>query len=154
MKEMFMWRILLASVLGFGASAYGADSANINLICISEKATGFKYNKDTDEWNISNFNVETSKYIFSKYAGDLEGYKGKYSFTTLGEDFPQAVCLTINEYGFGEDCSGFHDLLINVDTLRFQVVYPTGYVLSQSAIDDGTQEGNTPSMEIGKCSKF
>jgi hypothetical protein len=57
---------------------------------------------------------------------------------------PIAACQDdFNSAGF-LFCPGFKDFSMNRNSMRFQAYYPYGY------LDDS--EGNTPSIEIGKCS--
>lgn len=141
-------RLLLFVLLLAAASAQGAETSEqvkeITLLCIADQSVGFRYNEARDIWEKTAFDVSRKKYTFSK--SDITAYE----FKEFGDDWPIAHCDKINEKGFAQ-CSGFSDLTLNVDSLRYQIVYSVGYVAAPDAID---KPGNTPHIEIGECSRL
>jgi hypothetical protein len=55
--------IMLASIYHFGLSTTIYGKSSTGWLCISEKATGFKYDKSTKEWRPTNFNVSLEKFL-------------------------------------------------------------------------------------------
>lgn len=112
-------------------------------ICIPDKATGFKFNKTDKSWHTATFNVKNDKYILSNGSG-------KWRWKVIGEkDHDFGKCGDFNEYGY-INCDIFgSQITFNRKNLRYQSIYTVGYVSAGIA---GTEGGDTPYIEIGRCS--
>ena len=136
---LFAW--LFMSTTALAAEQY---------LCVPDKTTGFSFNKVTKKWQYSNFENET-KYVISK--SNVKDYV--FQVTEVGENSPIARCESdFNNYGI-LFCSGYYEFKINKKNGRYLKVYVYGYynvVLEEGKnIDEG---GDTPHIEIGKCSPF
>ena len=138
-------------------------------ICVPDKSTGFKFNKPSKEWETTTFNVDDDKYLVRPTKdGDL-GFliKGtKYGVWVIGEDYAKAGC----DEGFSDYLWLNCDLLggeftMNAKTKRFMFVFKGGYMgatLDTKSVGDDEWElvskpdngGDTPYIEIGKCSEI
>ncbi len=112
-------------------------------ICIPDKATGFKFNKTDKSWYSTTFNVKNDKYI-------LTNSSGKWKWKVVGEkDYDFGKCGDFSEYGYINcDILGTQ-ITFNRKNLRYQSIYTVGYVSAGIA---GTEGGDTPYIEIGRCS--
>lgn len=118
-------------------------------LCISEKATGFEFNKETKSWNTANFNVQGQKYIISKSKVEFIEYEVK----KFAEKYTIAECMRdFTEKGF-LDCDGpIGTFKFNRENGRFLRINPWGYLgVSPFSTNEGD---NSPFIEIGKCSPF
>lgn len=125
--------------------AQDESERDISLLCVADKSTGFYFREETQEWDVATFNVSNKRYTFSKTKD------GQYAFKQFGEEYPISTCSGINEHGFGQCTDSVFDLTINVQSLRYQLIYPIGYAVAPEAVDD---HGNTPSIEIGVCTNL
>lgn len=121
------------------------SSTDVSLLCIAEQAIGFVYNETRNKWEPALIDVSDSKYTFRK------SDDGSYEFIEFGERLPVATCSKINSYGFGSCSDSLFDLTINVQSLRYQLIYPFGYTAAPSQVD---QPGNAPHIEIGECTQL
>lgn len=126
--------------------------AGESYLCIADMATGFSYNKTIDKWEIAKFNVDDSKYVVSK--SNLKGYV--WEIKKIGDSEPISWCKEdINDGGYLH-CEGFEYFKMNIRNLRFMSVYMIGYINDNIKENNGSfifkEGGNTPSMQIGKCS--
>lgn len=109
-------------------------------VCVTDMATGFKFDPSTKRWRSVDFAVSDNKYILAR--------KGEHwTWKPLGSSFEAPCDGGFNEYGFLR-CGLAESVSINRKGLRFQSFYGIGYV------HDGTRDSvaNTPSIEIGRCS--
>lgn len=112
-------------------------------ICIPDKATGFKFNKADKSWNSTTFNVRNDKYVLSNSGG-------KWKWKPIGEkDYDLSKCSDFNEYGYMNCDSLGVQVTFNRKNLRYQSIYSVGYVSAGIA---GAEGGDTPYIEIGRCS--
>jgi hypothetical protein len=124
------------------SAGYAIAQSNETYLCIADKATGFAYDPKNSQWDYAKFNVEDNKYTLSKKAG-------KWQWKKFGTTFEYDCQGDFNEAGF-LDCSLLERVTINKQTLRYQTVYPFGYAVAKQGL--ANQAGNTPSIEIGRCS--
>lgn len=145
------------------AITYPVTASADGWLCIADQATGFSFHEDTRSWEISKFNVEGRRYIIRHLTDDERaGYEQsmdkngeihpplKWGFLKVGEQFPEPCFIDkLDEYN--NLICGFtptvQQLWFNQKTLRFQHVYLAGYV-SPGKVEGG----DTPSIDIGKCS--
>lgn len=109
-------------------------------LCIPDYATGFSHK--SGEWRPVNFNVDGQKYVV------VRRERGWF-WVDFGEEPAswEDPCEGFDDYGFLR-CKV--DLTTNVvfnrKTMRYQAVMHIGYVVA-----DTTLTGNTPYIEIGRC---
>ena len=143
----FKISLLLALVFLTGTSS--AIAQNDSFLCVADKSVGFSFNKSTKEWESTNFKAE-GKYVLSKPSDKAKGWELK----EFGSSITDKCAGGFSENGFIY-CKGWKDFQMNNKSLRFQIVYAAGYVISEYLdLDDGQHaEGSvTPYLEIGKCS--
>lgn len=116
---------------------------NEQYLCVSDQATGFTF--ENNRWHPANFNVEESKFLVRpRKDDDLVADSVAWVVVPLGANTPASACESpFNERGF-LTCEGFYTWRMNRRTLRFVAHYMFGYI-------DGDDQGNTPSVHIGKC---
>ena len=107
-------------------------------ICISEKASGFKYSEGT--WSHTKIRTD-AKYLVSFEKGTVSRF---------GENFTlHSDCLQTNFFGthLFQCLGGFGEFTMSADTLKYILTAPwLDYVL-------GKNKG-TPHIELGTCSKL
>jgi hypothetical protein len=117
-------------------------------LCVADQSTGFFYYESSKKWEQTRFTVDNEKYIVtpSKFKSH------KYDVTQLGKKDSAAYC--VNEFSAkgdlyckGESASGHIYTIFNMNHIkgRFVMSQTMGYF---SDIKD------SPSITIGKCSKF
>jgi hypothetical protein len=116
-------------------------------------ATGFKYNKTLDKWEIINkFDVDDSKYVVSK----SKDKDAAWVVIRIGERSEFAYCKEEFNYKGYLECDGVASVNMNKNNLRFILIHRHGY--HNAVVKDLhggllLREGDlTPFMEIGKCS--
>lgn len=132
MKKLLALFFSIYSINAFSQSGY---------VCIAELATGFAFNNSTKTWNTSNFNVKESKYL-------LSFKNGRWEWKKFGESYSTNCSKDFNEHGY-LNCNDLEDISFNKRNLRYMRIYPIGYVSGGIV---GKEGGDTPAMEIGKCS--
>ena len=138
-------RIPVALLLLVFASVAGANQ----WLCIGEYATGFSYSEASQQWQSTHFRGQ-SKYVI------IEGNNPKYPYEIkrLGEKFSLMRCdHAVNKAGYLL-CDGLSgQFRFNKDNLRFLITFIPGFynVLPNTFSDE---ESDTPSMEIGFCTKL
>lgn len=144
MKTAFIYAYLTFLLLPLSFTVKAAEKIE-GYICISEKSTGFSFNKATKEWVITRFNVNDEKFVLTKN-------EGIWNWKKLGESASLFVCDDdFNGSGYLR-CRGIGDeITFNKKNLRFMSFYRIGYV---SAGIVGTEGGDTPNITIGKCASM
>lgn len=141
-----MRKIVIASIV-IAISCHA--TAETSFLCVTEKATGFKYNKNTDSWEQAAFKPET-KYVVKK--SSLKGYSWEVMF--LGDSFTLTQCKEdFNSVG-ALFCEGMTSFRFNKNNGRFISSYMFGYWTYKKSNSSGgkNEGGDTPSLEIGRCS--
>lgn len=127
-------------------------SAVDSYLCVGDLATGFKYNKTRDKWEITKFNVDDSKYVVSR--SKLENFV--WEIKEIGVSKPSSWCKEdFNEHGHLY-CQGLRHFIMNRENLRFIMADMIGYFFGTLKDEKGKiiiKEGDgSPNIEIGKCS--
>jgi len=127
-------------------------SAGDSYLCVGNLATGFKYNKTRDKWEITKFNVDDSKYVVSRSKSE----KFAWEIKKIGISKPISLCREdFNEHGHLR-CQGLIDFIMNRENLRFIMADMIGYFFGTLKDEKGKiiiKEGDgSPNIEIGKCS--
>lgn len=121
-------------------------------LCIPDKMTGFSYNPNTKDWEITRFRVDF-KFIISKPVG------GKYAFTLtkVGTSEYWGACdKGFNDQGF-LFCSGadLGELRFNRINGRYLADFDMGYyVVGKGMWAETDADSGAPAMQIGKCTPF
>jgi hypothetical protein len=117
------------------------------ILCILEKATGFKHEKGTNNWDYSNFKIENDKFLLIRT-------KKNYNVKRFGD--PESYeCGSPSEHGF-LNCTNIHgQFRVNMKSMRISLVHPYGYVVKDLAAERKGEDFNlTPYIAIGKCSSL
>jgi hypothetical protein len=111
-------------------------------ICVPVKSVGFVFSQATHDWDYNQFSVTGKKYLLTHDQTGWEWYES-------GSRSPLPEYCQPNDAGF-IDCDGFEDIRVNIKSLRFQTVFPLGYIGNPSPRHP---EGVvSPKIEIGTCS--
>ena len=113
-------------------------------LCIADSATGFSYEKG--QWLPRKFNVENEKWILEKRIDARKNNKSKYFLKKYGKKFIWSSCKKGNHNWI--TCKKVNDFLMNTKTKRYIMTYKGSYAYGRDEI------GDTPFIEIGKCSPF
>ncbi len=154
------------------AAAAQADS----YLCVADKSTGFQFNKSTKTWESVNFNVDDSKYIVRPTTPDDKVlWPGRYAYGVwkLGENTPMILCKEgISKADWLSRGAEYQRFVLNARTNRYMHTYVGEYMVAtfenvrddhgMPVIIDGEwvsrdkedEGGDTPYMEIGKCSSL
>ena len=143
-------RTILLMLITFLPTAVMAE----NYLCITDYATGFHFNSNSKEWEITDFNTKNGKYLVLPSENIGATYIVK-SFAD--ENAVTSECKDeFNEYGY-INCIGENgNFLINKFSNRFVRTYPFGYTDVGIGVQGETTEETsfTPSISIGKCAPF
>ena len=134
---------LVISLVGLVVNAFGAED---RYLCVADMASGFYFDSSSKSYKQTHFDVRDNKYIVSK--SEL-----KYAELELRK-VGQKAAVYLSPDGFSPDGglayfrnSFMGEFRVSKRTGRYIHVYMMGYVT-------GDSEGNTPFIEIGKCSPF
>ena len=123
-------------------------------LCVVDHATGFSYDKETKKWGETSFTTD-QKYLISEATMEKEYH---WLITQIGDKSPHYLCEKDFDGGGNLECSAvFGEFKFNKKNGRFLNAGLIGYYgfpgseLSTEIIDE---VGDTPALEIGKCSPF
>ena len=127
--------------------------AEDSYLCLTEKVTGFVYDKASGDWVSTEFNTER-QYIVSR--SQAEG--AAWQVTQVGEVIPSSLCRSDFTRAGNLSCEGTHKFKMNKANRRFIHAYLMGYWSDHSGETRTAdnpylfKEGeNTPFVEIGTC---
>jgi hypothetical protein len=149
-------RILILCVLLVLASTVSAAES---YLCVADKSTGFKYNKQTKRWDYSRFNVRERRWIIrAPNLDEIKQLNSAPAFVVigLGETFPESLCEKPFTDAGTLVCREIWDFKFSKDRLRYVAVYPMGYWMdsSEGSGDLFVEGKNDLAIEIGRCSPF
>jgi hypothetical protein len=125
-----------------------------NWLCIAERATGFKYDSILKDWKTVNFKIANEKYIVRPSKN--ENYK--YEVVKFGENrefMPDYSCKEVFSAGIFFHCEGMMgEFKLNAKNGRFLSTYIAGYWTVAPGVNENTEEGDTPTIQIGKCTRL
>lgn len=141
------------SLRAWTAAAIGLLSASghalaAEWLCIPDLATGFVF--EQGRWQTTSFRTQGKTIVVVEvppydFAGRLVGVE----VTHTGDSFPYHRCPPLPADAPHVTCGGLGvGFLFNAETLRYQENYGLGFV------DGGDSPDNTPSIEIGRCSRL
>jgi hypothetical protein len=140
--------IALTSLASKVANAQGAGPETF--LCVADKATGFSFNKVTKEWASTNFRASAKHLITRSKQTDVS-----WEVKEVGDKSAYTICAKDFNSNGNLICQGFgNEFRFNRNSLRYMNVYLIGYWTDgnpRSSVG-GEEGGNTPSIEIGKCS--
>ncbi|MEK6803935.1 MAG: hypothetical protein AABZ34_14895 [Nitrospirota bacterium] len=120
-------------------------------LCVADMSTGFVFDKQNKTWKKAYF-TDSTKYMVARSSADAEG---KWEVKEIGQSVAAASC----ENGFTSlgalNCEGFLEFRMNKNSLRFLSAYLIGYwtdAIPGNSSDAFREGGNSPFVEIGKCS--
>ena len=134
--------------IAIGLLVAGPAAAQEAYLCIVDAAAGMAFDKDRGSWVAATFKPG-ERYILRKVPAEEWKVGGQWVLSNFGETFPLAVCDKDASEAATIECSGLETLLFSKKTLRFQLYYQGLYVNPEPGHAEG---GDTPSIEIGKCS--
>ena len=143
-------RVIIAATL---AVSVPAQASAESWLCIPDMSAGFSFNKASQSWQHTKFNIQDERLIIRV----SNTASRKYEVNVFGKEtsMPDYICKEgPNESGF-LFCQGiFGEFKFNTENLRYIRVYMAGYIeMRQSSLF--MKEGDdTPHIEIGKCSKI
>jgi len=157
MKQIIIFILAIVCVL---LSQVG--HADEKYICTADRATGFKFNSSSKQWEVVNFKND-AKYVISRLIDEKiiskavkMGITKEFAVTRVGQSIPDAKCKEFNEYGY-LFCEGILDFKFNRKNGRYLAAYTIGYIQVGSDIGKKKlvdEDSDTPYIEIGKCSPF
>ena len=143
-------------ILAFLVMTFSMQSTADNWLCITDKATGFAL--ENGSWESVNFQPGDKYMIKDASQTNKSIYGSVYQVNHFGDDGPNWLC---GDFGSNEDakellvCEGFaiagDTFKYNPSTGHFLATHTAGYV---HTFDDGRVFGDTPHIQIGKCSKL
>lgn len=153
-RKLLLMMIAAASVLG-AARAASADGPKY--LCVDDKAVGFSRNEATGTWK-GREGISEDKYILRPRTEEDFGttpyvvFKLGSSLETLPNYFCDQTVEEVVEKDFDPKdevlrCEGLSGLFwFNPNTMRFQTMYPQGYL--------GDHKADEPHITIGGCSRL
>jgi hypothetical protein len=143
-------------ILAVLVMTFSMQSTADNWLCITDKATGFAL--ENGSWESANFQPGDKYMIKDASQTNKSIYGSVYQVHAFGRDTPYWIC---GDFGSNEDakellvCEGFaiagDTFKYNPSTGHFLATHTAGYV---HTFDDGRVFGDTPHIQIGKCSKL
>lgn len=133
------------------AASFSTSALAEGWLCIADHAAGFKYNETSKDWEPTTF--KTNKKYLIKESGSGEF---KWHVTEFGSIMPVSFCAE-NRVGKGYifNCEGIEEFILNTKNGRFMSIYAIGYwTLDPNDPLLSGEADNTPSMQIGTCSKL
>jgi hypothetical protein len=123
----------------------------ISYLCVTDMSTGFRLDKNTGKWRITNFKPERKYIVTQANTDDLS-----WHVRPIGSADPIARCNSnpdLNSQGL--HCSGNEEFWIDRKNLKFTAVYPHGYSDTGQKAAPGIspeERTGTPFIAIGTCS--
>jgi hypothetical protein len=142
-------RAMICAALAF---AIPAQASAESWLCIADLSSGLIYRQGLNKWQTAVFDTEGKRFIIKPAVDSSQ----KYEVNEFGSTskFPMAFCENgPNEYGY-LFCKGlFSEFKFNTINQRYIRTYVAGYVEVVGG-NDVKEGGDTPFIEIGKCSKI
>ena len=138
MREKLLLAVLFAAGPVVGADAY---------VCTADRSTGFIF-KDS-EWQAVNFDVSQNRYLVRKATEDDTHSTSPWIYGEFGQPILGGQCDEPFVTGLMSCRSAGQDFRMNTKTMRYQLYYWIGYVISN---ESGIHPSDTPYIEIGRCS--
>lgn len=145
--------VCLVALAVFFSGSIHAES----LVCTADRASGFVYDKQSQQWVAADFSTEERKYrVMSANEDDIFAQALKYDYEVINarSSAPVVYCKSVKYPDSNEKtglimCRGAFGAIFNIDTTtgRYIRTQPTGYVTQQAS----TGAEDTPYMEIGNC---
>ena len=133
-------------------------------LCVSDKATGFRYDTLSKSWRQARFNPIVKYVIYPPGKGASQRKSVKYLLRVVGSSYPIAYCG--DAIGMTDDdshgiirCANFSiELIFNKHNGRFSAAmqgysyYADGTKIKGKTLTDATAD--TPTLQIGSCFSF
>lgn len=135
--------------------AQGVNAAE-QYLCVAEDVTGFAF--DGADWKATDFKAD-QKYIvkLTQHYDAVMEKNAPAAVFQLGKQYPWFYCRSDGSQHDTVSCDGMYgnSFIFSQKNGRFIVSSPIGYISSKGYTDGIRKEGGqTPYMEIGKCSPF
>ena len=124
----------------FGLFFVNIANAQEGYLCISEAAGGVSFEKNSQKWRGTAFKTDNKKILINKK-------NNKWMMKEFDSQF-ESDCTSPNEYGYMFCDKILGEFKFNIKNRRYISTYIAGY------IDGLNNNDNTPSIEIGVCSKL
>jgi hypothetical protein len=122
-------------------------------LCIADKATGFKYDRGTKQWDYAQFRPEGFRYILKVSASEkwelLEFGKPDDESSTFSECTGTKVGGELGGELVVVGCTGYNYFRFIPGTSRFTLSFFGGF----NTHTDEAPNTDTPSLAIGRCSR-
>lgn len=147
----------IAMVIATGFALTASSVSAQTFLCIADQSTGFSYSQASRSWETKRFNVSDNRYIIRK--SNRNPYLWEVNQFGKDEPFlPFSGCKDdFNDFGFLH-CAGLGgELTFNRENGRYILYYMGQYAAynPNSDVPDYRKDGgDTPFIEIGKCSKI
>src|SRR5215470_7768529 len=165
-----LFRLWIVGAAPFVIATAFAQSKDVAYYCVGDVAGGVSYNDKTKKWEATAFRPHQKFVLKMKFLGvrkeeQLSDYKVTVT-ETKEEDWRRALemepyeglpcrgedrneTVTVSDRFTTVSCStGAYDYQFNLGTYRFLATYPYGYT------DGRDNNDNTPSVEVGRCTKI
>lgn len=137
--------MIARNVLVFALLGVAFPAAATDWICVPDMSTGFKW-KST-RWESVNFNTDHTYIVSEVPSYDWLGAQIGAEVNRPGSPYAEYRCEgSIPDNGVLVCGAPAMNFIFNSGTLRYQEYYGIGF------LDGSDTEGNTPFIEIGKCS--
>jgi hypothetical protein len=135
---------IATAALALAPVAHGTEPQAVSgFLCVPDYATG--YSRESGDWRPVQFDVTGKRYLFILK-------NDQWFWTEFGKEPNERSdrCSAPDDGGFSECKSREGQVVLNKNTLRFQVVQKFGYVIGDLTMEKVAKF--TPFYEIGKCS--
>ena len=145
-------RLVAASLVVFSVSTElsAQNPRPGSYLCITDQVSGFAFDAQSSKWVATTF-VANQRFILRRVRDDDQDryMNSKWTLSEFGQRSPMLFCRNdISNETHILSCDSYFLLMFNYDTLRFQLIYPIGYV-NPAPNHEGE---DTPAIQIGKCS--
>ncbi len=150
---IFLIIILMQPCMSFAEDVAMENKMEESYLCITDEATGFKFNKSLDKWESANFKAGRKFLV-----GREPIYEHAFVVREVGEQMETSWCKQdFDDYGYLH-CTGFALFNMSKISLRFILVDTGGYIGSVKKDKQGKvtfdPKEHTSYMSIGKCSSL
>jgi hypothetical protein len=151
-------------IAAMALSTLSLPAESDQFLCISDKATGFRYDVSSKSWHQSRFNPILRYVIYPPGKDATRWRSAKYILKVVGTVTPIAYCSdadneTPNQNGEIIRCTNFSiELIFNKKNGRFSAAmqgdsyYADGTNIEGKTLTDETAD--TPTLQIGTCFAF
>ena len=127
-------------------------------LCVADSAAGFRYNKQTQQWDAQTFKAD-SRFVIKRQSADSVFKKVAWVFQEVGQKNETGACKEdFDDQGYLKCFSFVGELTFRKETLRFIMKSNADYFLTDKERDDIRDVLKTEldarddmGVEIGRC---